>query len=195
VSDLGPSDESLMARVADGQAEALEALVRRHATPLLTFLCRMAGDRHRGEELFQEAFLAVWVKRRQYQCPRPFKPWLYAIALNKCRAAFRSRALVPVALGEGGAGVLDGAASPPERAIAGETAELVSRAVARLPPQQRAVVVLRVWEGMSYARIAEALGCAEATVRSHMHHALAALRRHLRPLFAAPDTRVLPDQA
>jgi RNA polymerase sigma factor (sigma-70 family) len=58
--------------------------------------------------------------------------------------------------------------------------------VTRLPPQQRAVVVLRVWEGLPYARIAEIVGRTEATVRSHMHHGLAALRKHLEPLVGAP---------
>ena len=99
---IGEPDETLMARTADGNRACLELLVRRHATPLLTFLARMAGDRHRGEELFQEVFLAVWVKRRLYQHPRPFKPWLYAIAVNKCRAAFRTRPAWSVPLSEDG---------------------------------------------------------------------------------------------
>ena len=46
----------------------------------------------------------------------------------------------------------------------------------------RRVVVLRIWEELPYARIAEIVGCAEGTVRSHMHHGLAALRQHLQPL-------------
>src|SRR6266849_5878724 len=83
-------DEWLMAQVALGKRDHLEPLVRRYASPLLTFIRRMIGDAHRSEELFQEAFLAVWSKRRQYQFPRPFKAWLYAITLNKCRAAFRT---------------------------------------------------------------------------------------------------------
>jgi RNA polymerase sigma-70 factor, ECF subfamily len=82
-------DEWLMAEVAAGKREPVETLLRRHVTPLLSFLGRMAGDRHRAEDLFQEVFLAVWSKRRQYVYPRPFKPWLYAIALNKWRAAYR----------------------------------------------------------------------------------------------------------
>ena len=83
-------DEWLMAQVALGSGEPLELLVRRYAQPLVSFLTRMVRDRHRGEELFQEVFLAVWRKRKQYQFPRPFKPWLYAIAVNKGRAAFRA---------------------------------------------------------------------------------------------------------
>jgi RNA polymerase sigma-70 factor (ECF subfamily) len=172
------SDEYLMARVAHGQPELLERLLRRHAGPLLTFLRRMAGDRHASEELFQEVFLTVWLKRHQYEYPRPFKPWLYAIALNKCRAVFRvkPRPIVPLVGEEAAPGV-----TPEESAQAAEMAALVDEAVTRLPPQQRAVVVLRVWEGLPYARIAELVGCGEATVRSHMHHGLAALRQHLGP--------------
>lgn len=172
-------DESLMARVKAGDGARLEPLVRRYASPLLTFIRRMVGDLHRSEELFQEVFLAVWLKRRQYQPPRPFKPWLYAIALNKVRATMRRRQPVAVAAlvveGEG----ISADPSPERVAISTETAHLVARAVDRLPPKQRQVVVLRVWNGMSYAEIAEILDTREATVRSHMHHGLAALRDHL----------------
>ena len=161
-------DEWLMARVALGERNCLEVLVRRHATRLLTFLARMAGDRHQAEELFQDVFLTVWVKRRQYQFPRPFKPWLYAIAANRCHAVARGRR--PVASLED---AVPAAAdpSPEECAVATETAALVATAVTLLPPKQRAVVVLRTWEGMSYSEIAEALGRTEATVRSHMQQA------------------------
>jgi RNA polymerase sigma factor (sigma-70 family) len=71
--------------------------------------------------------------------------------------------------------------SPEEAAIATETAALVTEAVGRLPPQQRAVLVLRVWDGLSYTEIAEVVGRTEAAVRSHMHHGLAAMRRYLEP--------------
>ena len=80
-----------MAQVALGQCDCLEPLVRRYASPLLTFIRRMVGDRHRSEELFQEVFLAVWTKRKQYRFPRPFKSWLYAIAANRCRLDYRQR--------------------------------------------------------------------------------------------------------
>ena len=176
-------DEWLMAQVTFGRAELYEALIRRHAMGLLTFLTRMVGDRHRAEELFQEVFLAVWLKRDQYQHPRPFRPWLYTIALNRCRADFRLKKPAPLPLVR-----VDPAGdevTPDEQAVTAETADLVSRAVTRLPPQQRAVVVLRIWQGLPYARIAEMVGCTEGTVRSHMHHALQALRPELEPHVSA----------
>jgi RNA polymerase sigma-70 factor (ECF subfamily) len=178
-------DEWLMAEVAEGKCDALEPLVRRHATPLLSFLQRMTGDRHRGEDLFQEVFLAVWSKRRQYIFPRPFKPWLYAIAVNKCRAAFRhtdwaGMSLYPLPLEESIVPAT-AQASPVESAVTVETATIISRSLTLLPPQQRTVVVLRLWEQLTYDEIAVIVGCTPATARSHMHHGLCALRRYLEP--------------
>jgi len=173
-------DEWLMTQVAQGKRHCLEPLVRRYASPLLTFITRMVGDRHHGEELFQEVFLAVWSKRRQYEFPRPFKPWLFGIAVNKCRATFRGKRPRPAALEEESSPLTDDP-SPADTLVATETAHLVAGAVTRLPAQQRAVVALRIWDGMSYAQIAETVGRTEATVRSHMHHGLAALRKYLEP--------------
>src|SRR6187549_86887 len=82
-------DETLMGQVALGRQDCLAPLVRRYAGPLLTYIRRMVGDEHRSEELFQDVFLAVWTKRTTYQPPRPFRPWLFAIATNQCRASFR----------------------------------------------------------------------------------------------------------
>src|SRR5262245_61671750 len=144
-------DEGLMAQVARGQRDQLEPLVRRYASPLLTFIQRMVHDHHKSEELFQEVFLAVWTKRRQYAYPRPFKAWLYAIAANKCRADYRGRGPMTLApLEETTAPDL----SPADSAVQTETAALIETAVAQLPHQQRVVVVLRVWEGLPYAKIA-----------------------------------------
>ena len=102
---------------------------------------------------------------------------------NRCRADYRSRTVARVlSLGlEDAEGPVAAGPSPADTAIATETEALVSAAVAGLPTQQRAVVALRVWEGMSYAEIAETLGRTEATVRSNMHHGLNALRKVLEP--------------
>ncbi len=175
-------DEWLMSQVALGQHEALEVLVRRYANPLLTFIRRMIGDYHRSEDLFQDVFVAVWRKRKQYEMPRPFKSWLYAIAVNACRAEFRRRrvAVVPARDEDSTAAVtIDD--PPGDVAVTTEHATFVLAAVNTLPPKQRAVVALRTWSGLSYGEIAQALGRSEGTVRAHMHHALCALREYLEP--------------
>ena len=179
-------DEWLMAQVAKGNRNKLEPLVRRYSSPLLTFILRMVGDVQRSEDLFQEVFLSVWVNRNQYSYSKPFRPWLYQIAINKCRASFRRRRL-PLAL-SGERDLLDiqpTSDSQPDVIIEGnETASMVVRAVDDLPAKQKVVVVLRIWSGLSYRQIAETLRSRESTVRSRMFHALKAMRRHLEPGFA-----------
>jgi RNA polymerase sigma-70 factor, ECF subfamily len=176
-------DEWLMGQVAHGKRDSLDILVRRYASPLLTFIARMIGDRHRGEELFQEVFLTVWIKRRQYDQFRRFKPWLYRIAINKCRESLRRRSL-PVARSvhdDLPTLVATSNPSPNEAAVATETKCIVTNAVATLPDKQRTVLVLRVWSNLPYPEIALILNRSEATVRSNMHHALAGLRAYLEP--------------
>ena len=174
------TDEWLMGQVKLGNRQYLAPLVRRYASPLLTYLHRMVGDLHRGEELLHEVLLIIWAKRRLYDFPRPFRPWLFAIATNHCRAAFRRARLPEVDFDSSPAAAFtDGGPSPIDAAIATETAQLVTSAVAALPPRQRAVVALRIWNGLSFAEIGQVVGCTEATARSHMHHGLAAMRGQL----------------
>lgn len=171
-------DEWLMTQVANGQRGCVEPLLRRHAGPLLSFIRHLIGDAHRSEELFQEVFLAVWLKRTQYEVGRPFKPWLYGIALNRCRVEFRRRSAQLASL-DGVPDPADRELSPSDAVAASERAALISAAVQRLPERQRTVVMLRVWHGMAYAEIAAIMDTTEGTVRAHMHHALAALRKSL----------------
>ena len=181
MTDRNQSDEWLMGQVALGNREHLEPLIRRYASPLLTYLERSIGDRHRAEELFQDVFLAVWTKRKTYEFPRRFRSWLFAIATNRCRTAFRRAKPVTVSPPDDSVSpdFADGGPSPVEVAVTIETAALVTTAVAQLPPQQRMVVVLRHYNGLSYAEIAQIAGRGEATVRSNMHHALKRMRTYL----------------
>jgi len=176
-------DEYLMGQVSTGNRDCLTPLVRRYASPLLTFITRMTGDRHRAEELFQDAFLSVWKNRRQYKFPLPFKPWLFAIAANTCKAAFRRVRADSVSLDDVAAAI-DDEPGPVQTAVKSETATQVVRAVAQLPVQQRTVVVLRVWNGMSYAEIGQVANCSEGSARAHMHYALARLKKLLPPATA-----------
>jgi RNA polymerase sigma-70 factor (ECF subfamily) len=173
------ADERLMQRVAEGAPDAIGVLIRRHAVPVLTFIERMIGDRHRAEDLFQEVFLAVWVHRRSYRQAESFRPWLFGIAANKCRAYLRWRAAIPFTV-DGSESLADGREpSPAESAMAAETAAAVADAIAGLPTAQRLVATLRIWNGMSYSQIAQVVWSNESTVRSNMFHALAALRKRL----------------
>jgi RNA polymerase sigma factor (sigma-70 family) len=179
-------DEWLMQQVALGSHRHLETLIRRHARPILTFTTRLLGSTPRGEEALQETFLAVWLRRSTYKYPRFFRPWLFRIAHNKCRAYVRPHELATLgydadALSADTARATPAFPGPVAVAVAAETGTIVAQALARLPDQQRAILVMHLWNAMSYTEIAVTLEVAEPTVRSAMHYALANLRRYLEP--------------
>lgn len=176
------TDERLMQQTALGKRDALSRLMRRHANAVLTYLRRMTGDESLSEELFQDVFLAVWTHRRRYRYPRKFRAWLFGIVVNKCRGEVRKRKQPALSLDAPRAPTLVSAhREPADNAIATETATLVEKAVMQLPANQRSVVVLRMWNDLRYSEIARILDRTEVTVRSHMFHGLAALRKVLEP--------------
>lgn len=173
------SDQALMEAAAVGNATAFAEIVRRYAGPIHVIVSRVLGDAHRAEDVVQDALLQAWRKASTFDRPRPLRPWLFQIAMNRCREMLRQPLPSPM-----------GDEEPPGRdagdglsnVIGGETSGLVLAAVDRLTPMQRAVVLLRIWEHLPYGEIANTLGTTETTARSHMHHALASLRSHLRRL-------------
>lgn len=172
------SDERLMKLSAAGDSNSFESLIRRYARPLMTLINRMLGRHHRSEEVFQEVLFSCWKSRAQYKFPRPFKPWLYAIAINQCRQVYRKKD-DSVSNQETAVEMVTTKQVPEDFAVGKEVSELLKDAVERLPEQQRAVVVLRIWSGLSYREIAQSVDRTEATVRSYMFHALKNLRERL----------------
>lgn len=172
------SDEWLMNEIKLGRREYLEPLIRRHGGSLLSYLVRTTKNRDLAEEIFQETFLKVWQRRRSYKHPLLFRPWLYTIAVNQLRQEYRRRARRGESVDGGIAGdQLTTDQSQLDRVIAKETGERAIMATSRLPEKQREVLHLRIWNNFSYEEIASILGCAEATARANMHHALKSLRK------------------
>src|SRR5215470_20048147 len=93
------SDEELFREWQQGSAGALEALVQRHHEPLLAFLTRLTGNAQIAEDLAQETFLRLVRDGHSYRYPRPFLPWLYAIARHLARNVYHSAYACRVELG------------------------------------------------------------------------------------------------
>jgi RNA polymerase sigma-70 factor (ECF subfamily) len=183
------SDERLMGRFQGGDVRAFEVLVRRHRTPVFSFLLRLTGDRGRAEDLCQETFLKV-VRAADGWAPRArFQTWLYAIARNQAvdearRQAFRRAEPLD------GRPALEAASTDPAPDRAADAARLrphLEAALAALPEEQREVFLLREYAGMRFHEIAEVTGAPENTVKSRMRYALEALREKLEALGVSPD--------
>ncbi len=175
------SDEWLMQQVQAGRRDCLEVLVRRYATPLLTYLHRLSGTRHLAEDLLQETFLAVWARRETYAGRGSFGSWLFTIATNCFRQAHRSRSrrFSLVDIGDMADAALCPSPTPMEQCLKTEQHQALAVAISNLPEQQRMVLVLRHWNRLPHAEIAKVVDCSESTVRSHLHHALNNIRRYM----------------
>lgn len=185
-----------MARVsAHDDERAFAQLVRRWEGPIQRLCTRMTGDLHRAEDLTQDAFVRVFARRKDYQPTARFSTWLWRIALNLCYDELRRRRRrEEFPLESGGGSGEDAGMSPdepvaaditPDEMLAGsERGEWVRRALMQLPEAQRAVLVLRHYEGLKFREIAEVLDLPEGTVKSRTADALTRMSRLLEPLLA-----------
>ena len=141
--------------------------IRTRLVGSLTLYC---GDRAVAEELAQEALVRAWERWDRVGAMASPEAWTYRTAFNLASSWGRRRSA------ERRAYRRSGSAEPLAVTPDTPTIETVRNAVAALPPKQRAAVVCRFYLAMTVAETAETLGCAEGTVKSSTHQALASLR-------------------
>ena len=178
------SDEELF---LDGRDGAMTQLVGRFERPLFRFLLHLVGDAHLAEDLFQETFLRLYRARTSYRAGEPLKPYLYRIALNVVRDSRAKRVIGKTSLDGSQAGgdgpvlrdcVPSDSPEPRDDLQRAELRAKVRGAVAALPDAEREVVILRMFEHLSFAEIAKATDVPVPTAKSRMLYAL----RRLRPV-------------
>jgi RNA polymerase sigma-70 factor (ECF subfamily) len=170
------ADNWLVGKAQAGDVDAYEVLVRRHRDRIYRIALRMLGDRHDAEDIAQDVVIQVWTALAGFTGASSFTTWLYRIVVNRCLNQIRrSRPTRPV---------LDGDPPPVAGAedivIARQRARAVMDAVAALPPDQRAVVVLHQLEGLSYREVAAVVNISEDAVRGRLHRARMSLLETLR---------------
>jgi RNA polymerase sigma-70 factor (ECF subfamily) len=172
---MGPAslDEALVAAAQGGSAEAFSRLVERHQQALRAFLRRTCGDWAQADDLAQETFLAAWSRIGRLKTGASVRAWLCGIGYNKHLTAIRSagRERTREATYEAERETSLGAA--PEDRLA------LERAMADLPPEQRACVALCLAADFSHAEAAQALDTPLGTVKSHVSRGRARLLQAL----------------
>lgn len=168
------TDEELMARVAEGDWDALEALLTRVETPLFAFLYRLGCRPDLIEDLVQEVMIRLYESRRRYDPARPFRPWLFGIAVFVWKNARRQRGREEARIEHWAeeAELTASASDPHHRAQALEEAERVRQAVQGLPEAERLPLLLRHYHDLSYAEIQQTLGIPLGTVKTRIHNAV-----------------------
>ena len=177
-AEKSEDDGQLVARVAEGDTVAYEALVDRHAAKLTYFAARLLRDQAEAEDVVQETFVRLWQRAHDYDDRFRVTTWLHRIAhhlaVDRLRKRGRSDALDDedaLALPE---------SSPPSLYAHKERAEAVRAALGALPERQAAALTLVHMHGLTGSEAAEVLGVGAEALES----LLARGKRRLRELLA-----------
>jgi RNA polymerase sigma-70 factor (ECF subfamily) len=183
--DLLPiTDDQLVKRIADGDASALEQLYDRYVRQCFGLALRILGDTPLAEEVVQEVFLKLWSQPGRYSPEKgQFVSWLLSLVHHRSIDELRRRSRTEVALETQETGsVLDSAASaepdPADQVTLYEQQRTVRQALAGIPAEQRQILELAYYGGLSQSQIASRLGQPLGTVKTRMRSGL----RHLRSI-------------
>lgn len=191
------SEDLLLIRKAQqGDDRAFTKLVNNYEDLVYRFAFKMCRDQEKAEEAFQDTFVNVYRKLNQFNSKSKFSTWIYKIVANNCLMKRRRRKLdqasvsiqepegfieEPLRDGSGHAiqSIPSWKDSPLEGVVRAELRETLDSAIAKLPPDYRAVFVLRDVEGQSAEETATILDLSVPAVKSRLHRARAFLREEL----------------
>ena len=191
------SDEELMKRTQNGDRQAYSMLYERYSASVLSYLYRMLGNVEDVESIGQEVFLRAFRFAPTYRYPQKFSTWLFTItrnlAINQSRRRRRSPVRNVTELNLEGVEM----SGDPYQVAARATDNLerqeeiaqVLKALEDLPADQKEVIVLGVFQDLSYAEIEDITGTKAVTLRSRMFHGLKRLARTLGAPAEPPDAR------
>ncbi|MDI6774271.1 MAG: sigma-70 family RNA polymerase sigma factor [Verrucomicrobiota bacterium] len=188
--------DQLAVRFKSGDAKAFDRLVLMFQRPVFNLAYRMLNRYEDASDAAQEIFVKLYRSIGKFRGDSSFSTWLFAIAVNVCRSRMRS------ARSRGAVEVLDAdlrpadddpppdhqgvdpAATPDRQAERTELMATVKQAIATLPPDFAAVIVMKDIQDVTYEEIAERLGCNMGTVKSRLFRARAMVRDKLSPLMS-----------
>jgi RNA polymerase sigma-70 factor (ECF subfamily) len=167
-SDSEADELSQLRRAARGEAEALRSLYERYSPIVFAVALRIVTNRSESEEVVQDTFLEVWRRAAEYD-PRRGSPVAWIVTIGRTRAIDRLRARAAQDRMLAQADVAPASASSPAELTEGRQArERVQAALAELPAEQRRVLELAYFEGLSQSEIAKKTGDALGTVKTRV---------------------------
>ena len=183
----GSSDISLLERVASGDASALEQIYERYVRQCFGLALRMLGEPALCEEVVQEVFLKIWTNPDRYSAQKgKFASWLLSVVHHRCIDELRRRSRTETPLDDETVGsVLNTAPDPEpqplEQVWVREQQTAVRSALAQIPENQRQVLELAYFGGLSHSQIADKLGQPLGTVKTRIRLGMQGLRLLLEP--------------
>ena len=167
------SDEQLMAAYQRGELAAFQELFARYSGNLRRMLARDLRPATLAEDLLQQTFLQLHRARFDFDPAQPFAPWVYTIAMNLKREYFRTRQRRPEVLDSESRAEPGGPPADQQRVDARQS---VSWALRQIPGDQRAVIELYWFQGLSFSEVAACLGIGAVAAKVRAHRGYTRLR-------------------
>jgi RNA polymerase sigma-70 factor (ECF subfamily) len=173
-------DHALVRAFQGGRREAFDILVERHRRTVYQLCFRFVGNHEDAADLAQDVFVRAFKGLAGFKGESSIRTWLYRVSVNVSlnRVTSHQPATEPIDAVER---VDARAVNPLEVVEREQQVARVRQAIHRLPPKQRATLVLRVYQDLSYEEIATVLGGSVGAVKANFFHALGNLRRLVRP--------------
>ncbi|BBM85616.1 RNA polymerase sigma factor [Candidatus Uabimicrobium amorphum] len=165
------NDTQLISRFKEGDTAAFNAIVERHKKRIYFFALKLSQDHQEAEDISQETFIRAYNKLHALKNESCFIPWLYKIAGNYYRSIIRRPKLKVVTDID-----LSSLSVEEEQVEEDETKKAMKRAIASLPKKQKIALVLRCFEGLSYAEISQAMNVSVSSAKAHVSYARNKLR-------------------
>lgn len=166
------TEEAVLIEAAkSGDQEAFRHIVERYQGAVYNLAYRMLGTPEEAEDAAQEIFVRIYRQLGRYDPERKFSTWTLAIATNYCIDQLRRRRMQLVPLDNIIPWARTRDSGPEGEALGSESRDEMQRLLKRLPEKYRAPLVLRYWEDLSCAEIAEILGVPEGTIKTQIHRA------------------------
>jgi RNA polymerase sigma-70 factor (ECF subfamily) len=183
------NDTQIIERTLGGEPDAFNALVRRWERHIYGLTLRMLGRDDEARDATQETFLSAYRNLSKFRGEAKFSSWIYRIALNICNTRLRGRSKNAISIEEQYETVGFEIADDTDDLGSGIQQEQVTRYVRRalqaLPAEMRQVIVMKEYEGLKFAEIAEILGIPISTVKTRMYTGLNELKKRLEHLRGA----------
>jgi RNA polymerase sigma-70 factor, ECF subfamily len=181
-------DEEAVLRFLKGDDDAFDLIVRQWEKKIYNLAWRFVGNREDAQDVVQETFFSVYRSIRTLREPKSFSTWLYRIALNHCRARWRSQ-VYDLSLDDSISVNSENKEDKTRLQVIGnnksdslETVDIIRKALMGISEDHRTAILLKEYLGLSLEEVARVMDCPLSTAKSRLYHGLREAQHNLKRL-------------